>query len=216
MRTSPQRGCFITVEGSEGVGKSSNIAYLERLLVARGRRVVVTREPGGTALGEQIRTLLLGHQDEGICITAELLLMFAARAQHLHALIEPALRSGACVVCDRFTDATYAYQGGGRGVAREPIAVLEHLVHGSLQPDLTFVLDLPVEVGLERAGRRGAPDRFESEHIAFFGRVRRAYLERAAREPERIRVIDASGPLDQVQDRIRREMEAFLSASGTV
>jgi dTMP kinase len=206
-------GRFITVEGVEGGGKSTNLAFVRACLEAAGKRVVVTREPGGTPLGEEIRGLLLGHLHDTMAPDTELLLMFAARAEHIARVIRPALERGDWVVCDRFTDATYAYQGGGRGVAEERIAALEQWVQGELRPDLTLLLDVPVALGLQRAGRRSAPDRFESEEAAFFERVRGAYLERARREPERLRVLDASGPLAQVQAAIRLALERLLAGT---
>lgn len=204
------RGRFLTVEGTEGAGKSSNIDFIRRSLEERGIEVVLTREPGGTPLAEEIRNLLLTPRDEAVCDDAELLLVFAARAQHLAQLIKPALARGAWVLCDRFTDATFAYQGGGRGIDPARIAVLEELVQGSLRPDCTFLLDLPVELGLSRARARSAPDRFEQEKQAFFERIRDCYLERAAREPQRFAVIDASVPLDEVQRQIAVQLERLL------
>jgi dTMP kinase len=204
-------GRFITVEGGEGVGKSSNLEFIRSRLEAAGKTVVVTREPGGTPLGEQVRALLLDHRHDGMSADAELLLMFAARAEHLAQVIRPALAEGEWVLCDRFTDATYAYQGGGRGIAAERIAVLEDWVQGALRPDLTLLLDAPVTVGMARAGRReGGADRFEREQTAFFERVRATYLERASRFPERYRVIDAGEPLAAVQEQLRRTLDGFL------
>jgi len=161
-------GKFITIEGSEGVGKSSNIAFIENYLLDAGKDVLLTREPGGTELGEAIRNLLLDAKNTAMCSDTELLLMFAARAQHLDEVIRPALAAGKWVICDRFTDATYAYQGGGRGIPDSRIAILEQWVQNDLQPDLTLLLDMPVAAGLERAGKRSAPDRFEQEKLAFF------------------------------------------------
>ncbi len=193
------RGRFITVEGGEGAGKSTCLTFIRDRLAAAGHEVVVTREPGGTPLAERIRDLLLGHHTDGMSDDCELLLVFAARADHLARVIRPALERGAWVLSDRFTDATYAYQGGGRGLDMGRIAELEQLVQGDLRPDLTLLLDLPVSTGLARAaGRAEAPDRFESEAAAFFERVRTAYRERAARDPERIRVVDAGRPLEAV------------------
>ena len=195
-------GRFITLEGIEGVGKTTNLNYVRDYLQQRGIEVVTTREPGGTPLAEQIRELLLTPRQEPVAELTELLLMFAARAQHLHALIEPALARGAWVLCDRFTDATFAYQGGGRQLDAAPVALLEQLVQGARRPDLTLLLDLPVTVGLQRARARSTPDRFESERIEFFERVRQAYLARAAAEPERIALIDAAPALSEVQRQI--------------
>ncbi|WP_295461749.1 dTMP kinase [uncultured Pseudomonas sp.] len=196
-------GLFITLEGPEGAGKSTNRDYLAELLGAAGREVVLTREPGGTPLAERIREILLAPAAEPMAVDTELLLMFAARAQHLAQVVRPALARGALVLCDRFVDATYAYQGGGRGVPTARIATLEAFVLGDLQPDLTLVFDLPVEIGLARAARRGALDRFEQEQRAFFEAVRQTYLERAQAVPERYRIIDASRSLAEVQADLR-------------
>ena len=196
------RGLFITLEGGEGAGKSTNLAYARQCLERAGKTVVVTREPGGTELGERVREILLHRRDLDISAESELLLMFAARAEHLAKVIHPALTAGKTVLCDRFTDATYAYQGGGRGIPAERIAVIEDWVQGSLRPDLTLVLDLPVDAGRARAGQRSDPDRFELENNEFFTRVRATYLARAAREPGRVRVVDASQNLEQVQQQI--------------
>nr|WP_205297710.1 dTMP kinase [Pantoea sp. Cy-639] len=190
---------FITLEGPEGAGKSTNREYLAARLREQGVDVVMTREPGGTPLAERIRELLLAPSDELMAADTELLLMFAARAQHLAEVIRPALARGAVVLCDRFTDATYAYQGGGRGLSVERIAILESFVQGELRPDLTLVFDLPVEVGLARAAARGRLDRFEQEGQAFFEAVRQAYLQRAARQPQRYSLLDAAQPLAAVQ-----------------
>ena len=196
------RGLFITLEGGEGAGKSTNLAYARQCLERAGKTVVVTREPGGTELGERVREILLHRRDLDISAESELLLMFAARAEHLAKVIHPALTAGKTVLCDRFTDATYAYQGGGRGIPAERIAAIEDWVQGSLRPDLTLVFDLPVEAGRARAGQRSEPDRFELESNEFFTRVRATYLARAAREPGRVRIIDASQNLEQVQQQI--------------
>jgi len=201
---------FITVEGIEGAGKTSCMDLLERRIRERGHQVLVTREPGGTPMGEDLRQLLLGHRHDGMADDTELLLMFAARAEHLHAKIEPALAGGSWVLCDRFTDATYAYQGYGRGIDLQRIAALETWVLGERRPDLTLLLDLPVEVGLERAGRRSTPDRFESQALAFFERVRRGYLGLAAASPGRFRVVDAGQSLDKVSQQVTAAIDAFL------
>jgi dTMP kinase len=193
------RGKFITLEGVEGVGKSTNITFIEAHLQQRKIPVVVTREPGGTVLAEKIRQLLLDADSEAIAEPAELLMMFAARAQHIKHVIEPALAQGRWVLCDRFTDATYAYQGGGRNMKISAIQWLEQFVQGHLKPDLTLLLDAPVEVGVERAKQRGKFDRFESEKISFFERVRRAYLVQMGLYPERIKLINANQPLADVQ-----------------
>jgi len=192
-------GLFITLEGPEGAGKSTNRDYLADRLRERGLEVVLTREPGGTPLAERIRDLLLAPSAEPMAVDTELLLMFAARAQHLAQVIRPALERGAVVLCDRFTDATYAYQGGGRGVPETRITELERFVQGELRPDLVLVFDLPVEVGLARAAARGRLDRFEQEGQGFFEGVRQAYLRRAQATPERYRIIDAAQPLAGVQ-----------------
>ncbi len=204
---------FITFEGIEGAGKSSNIIYAETLLKSSGKPVMLTREPGGTPLGESLRELLLGHQHDGMSFKAELLLMFAARAQHLESKILPALERGEWVICDRFTDATYAYQGGGRHLDTAAISLLETLVQGERRPDLTILLDLPVSLGLERAGKRSAPDRFEQEKHDFFERVRAAYLDIAARDPQRVKVVDASLSLQQVQQQIKSVLSSFLKSA---
>ena len=208
------RGRFITVEGIEGAGKTSCLELLEARIRARGHQLLVTREPGGTPLGEDLRNLLLDHRHDGMADDTELLLMFAARAEHLHARIEPALARGAWVLCDRFTDATYAYQGYGRGIHLQRIATLETWVQGERRPDLTLLLDLPVETGLERAGRRSTPDRFESQALAFFERVRRGYLSLAAMHPDRYRVIDADQPLAAVSAHVVDEIDRFLDGCG--
>jgi len=205
-------GKFITIEGSEGVGKSSNIAFIENYLLDVGKDVLLTREPGGTALGENIRNLLLDAKNTVMCSDTELLLMFAARAQHLDEVIRPALAADKWVICDRFTDATYAYQGGGRGIDESRITTLEHWVQNELQPDITILLDMPVAVGLERASKRSAPDRFEQEKLAFFERVRDSYLARARKHAERFRVVDAEPALAAVQAQIRDILDAIISA----
>nr|WP_245355234.1 dTMP kinase [Pseudomonas sp. BP7] len=197
---------FITLEGPEGAGKSTNRDYLAARLREHGLDVVLTREPGGTPLAEKVRELLLAPSDEGMAADTELLLVFAARAQHLAQVIRPALARGSVVLCDRFTDATYAYQGGGRGLSVERIAALEQFVQGDLRPDLTLVFDLPVEVGLARAAARGRLDRFEQEGQAFFEAVRQAYLQRAQGAPQRYSLLDAAQSLEAVQ----RDIDALL------
>jgi dTMP kinase len=210
-----KKGLFITLEGGEGAGKSTQMAYvqqrLQQHLQKAGKTLHVTREPGGTELSEQIRELLLDHRQTAMDSDTELLLMFAARAQHLAQLIRPALATGEWVLCDRFTDATYAYQGGGRGIDMARIAVLEDWVQGPLRPDLTLLLDLPIEVGMARAGERGELDRFEREQQAFFERVRQTYLERAAAEPARYRIIDAAQGIEQVQAQIDAVLAPLLT-----
>ncbi len=204
-------GKFITIEGGEGVGKSSNIAFIAELLRQHGKEVVLTREPGGTPLAERIRTLLLDKNESAMCVDTELLLMFAARAQHLAEVIIPGLHAGKWIVCDRFTDATYAYQGAGRGIAISRIAQLENWVQAELRPDITVLLDLPVAEGLQRASHRSAPDRFEQERADFFERVRQGYLELAHADPRRYRVIDASPELTVVQQHISKALLPYLS-----
>lgn len=196
------RGKLITLEGGEGVGKSTNLAFIQQQLERAGVELVVTREPGGTELAEKIRQLLLTPISEPISELAELLLVFAARAQHIEQLIEPALSRGAWVLCDRFIDATYAYQGGGRSMNLDIIQSLESLVLKSLKADMTLLLDLSVEIGMSRARARADLDRFEQEQMSFFEAVRATYLARAQADPDRILVIDAEPPLEQVQAQI--------------
>ena len=210
MNDSVTTGQFITIEGTEGVGKSTNMAFIEDWLKKAGKELVITREPGGTVLGEKLRTVLLDAKEQSMADDTELLLMFAARAQHLHEVIKPALTSGKWVLCDRFTDATYAYQGGGRGIEMSRIEQLEQWVQGDLRPDLTLIFDLPVNVGLERAGKRSAPDRFELEKHDFFNKVRDTYLSRAAAQPGRYQVIDASPSINDVQQSIQSVLEKMV------
>jgi dTMP kinase len=205
-------GLFITLEGPEGAGKSTNREYLAERLRERGIDVLLTREPGGMPLAERIRELLLEPSDESMAADTELLLVFAARAQHLQQVIRPALANGCVVLCDRFTDATYAYQGGGRGLSIERIAQLEQFVQGELRPDLTLIFDLPVEIGLARAAARGRLDRFEQEGRGFFEAVRQAYLQRAAQAPQRYRVLNAGQTLAQVQADIDALLPSLLEA----
>jgi len=207
------RGKFITIEGTEGVGKTTNMAFIKAWLEAKKLPYLSTREPGGTPLAEQIREVLLAPRAELVCSASELLLMFAGRAQHIDQVIEPALVGGNWVLCDRFTDATYAYQGAGRNMGSDLIAKLEILVQGSLRPDLTLILDIPVEIGLTRASARSDPDRFELEQVEFFERVRRGYLGIAEQDPDRCKLIDASQPLEQVQSQIVGVLEAFYASS---
>jgi dTMP kinase len=206
-----KRGLFLTLEGAEGVGKSTNIEYITQYLERRGIEYVLTREPGGTALAEKIRDLLLAVHEEPMSELTELLLVFAARAQHLDKVIQPALSKGKWVVCDRFTDATFAYQGAGRGLSVETIGQLQSLVQGELRPDLTLILDLNPEIGLARASNRGELDRFELEQQSFFRHVRQGYLDIAQAEPERCRVIDASKPLTDVKLDLLAALEQGLS-----
>lgn len=212
MTNLPLTARLITLEGGEGVGKSTNMAFVAERLRATGREVVVTREPGGTPLAEEIRGLLLAPRDEAVAPDAELLLLFAARAQHWQTLMLPALERGAWVLCDRFIDATHAYQGGGRGLPAATIAALEQLVLQGRLPGLTLLLDAPVGTGMARAASRGAADRFEQEQAAFFERIRAGYLARAAADPARVRVIDAAQPLAQVQQQLSGELAHYLSA----
>ncbi|PHS69845.1 MAG: dTMP kinase [Cycloclasticus sp.] len=195
-------GKFITLEGVEGVGKTTNLNFIAEYLEKAGKSVVITREPGGTEIAEKIRALLLDHNEEKLCNEAELLLMFAARAQHVENVIKPALEKGSWVLCDRFTDATYAYQGGGRDFNMNDIKWIENFVQKGLAPDKTILLDLSVEVGLQRAASRSEPDRFESEKQAFFEKVRGVYLDRAKVEPQRFHIVDASKTVEQVQQNI--------------
>ena len=213
MRETTMRGKFITIEGTEGVGKTTNIQFIQSWMEKNQLAFATTREPGGTPLAEQIRELLLAPREEKVCNTAELLLMFAARAQHLNQVIEPMLAEGAWVLCDRFTDATFAYQGAGRHMRNDLISELELLVQGSLRPDLTLILDIPVEIGLQRAGERSTPDRFELEQIEFFERVRKRYLQIAEESPERCVIIDASQSLTGVQAQIEKALTRFLETA---
>lgn len=203
------RGKFITIEGTEGVGKTTNIQFIQDWMDRKKLTYGCTREPGGTPLAEQLRELLLAPREESVCNTAELLMVFAARAQHLNQVIEPMLAEGAWVLCDRFTDATYAYQGAGRHMRDDLIRDLELMVQGSLQPDLTLILDIPVQIGLARASERSTPDRFEQEQVEFFERVRKRYLQIAKDNPQRCVVIDASLTLEGVQAQITQTLETF-------
>ena len=205
------RGKFITVEGIEGVGKSTNIDFLSSLIEEKGLAVVRTREPGGTPMAERIRELLLEHGEEPMTDIAELLLFFAARSVHIHNAIKPALLAGKWVVCDRFTDASRAYQGDGRGLNQKTINTLADWVQEDLQPDLTILLDAPAEIGMDRAGRRGAADRLEIEKTDFYARVRDGYLALADSEPERFAVIDASQSLEQVQAAIGENVGRLMN-----
>lgn len=209
-RSGSPRGLFITLEGGEGVGKSTQVAALRQFLEARGVPLVTTREPGGTPVAEAIRGLLLSRDHPPMHPDTELLLMFAARAEHLRTLILPALEAGKWVLCDRFTDATYAYQGGGRGLDPRRIAALEDWVQGAVRPDLTLLLDVDVHTGLARARGRSEADRFEQETVDFFERVRQAYLERARREPGRYRVINAGQPIEAVTAALREAVAPLL------
>ena len=205
------KGLFITVEGIEGAGKSTQVDCIKEYLEEAGNDVVVTREPGGTAIGEAVRALVLDPANAGLADDTELLMMFSSRAEHIARIIQPALSADKFIVCDRFTDATYAYQGGGRGIPYHRIAILEDWVQGTLRPDLTFVLDVPVTIGLERARRRSGKDRFEREDIAFFNRVRDAYIERVRQHPERYHLIDAAPPSTAVRASIMEVLEAWVA-----
>ncbi|KXO10347.1 MULTISPECIES: dTMP kinase [Marinobacter] len=204
------RGRFITFEGTEGVGKSTQLENAANTLKDLGVDFIVTREPGGTPMAENIRELLLSPREEPVHETTELLLMFAARAQHLHNRILPALDKGQWVLCDRFTDATFAYQGGGRGVPAERIALLETLVQGEVRPDHVILLDAPVETGMARAKKRGELDRFEQETLAFFQRIRDTYLARATAMPGNYHVVNAALPLEQVSASVSALLAALV------
>lgn len=208
---SPSAGRFITLEGIEGVGKTTQVETVRTTLLGLGRACRLTREPGGTPLAEDIRALVLAPREESVPGSAELLLMFAARAVHVTNLIRPTLAAGEDIVCDRFTDATYAYQGGGRGVPVEQIAALEHITHGELQPHLTVLLDAPPEIALQRARRRSAADRFEAETLEFFARVRATYLARAAASPGRFVVVDATQDLAAVTDAVAAAVRSAVT-----
>ncbi len=200
-------GKFITLEGIEGVGKTTHIGFISSSLKTMGHQVLVTREPGGTRAGESIREILLHGKDIQIDSMTELLLIFAARAQHLQEVVRPALAAGIYVLCDRFTDATYAYQGGGRGIAEGEIRILENLVQQGLQPDLTLLFDASVQTGLARANKRSEADRFETETVGFFERVRQSYLKRARNAPQRFRIIDAEQTLSAIEQDISSVLE---------
>ena len=202
---------FITLEGGEGVGKTTNLAFIEDYLTSRGIDLLKTREPGGTPLGERIRGLLL--DSDAMNNATELLLVFAARAQHISEVIRPALAAGRWVLCDRFTDASYAYQGGGRDIDTSVIEFLEQWVQAELQPDLTLLLDTPIEVGMSRVRQRGVADRFESEQFDFFEKVRMAYLKRADQYPTRIKQVDASGDLESVRANIALHLNQIIENS---
>ena len=199
-------GKFITLEGIDGAGKSTHLAWLAGYIQDRGLKAVVTREPGGTALGEKLRALLL-DKNEAMHLETEALLMFAARREHLNKVIAPALAQGVWVLCDRFTDATFAYQGSGRGADWERLKTLENWVQGSVQPDLTLLFDVAPAVGRERAGSIKTPDRFEQESDDFFQRVREGYLRRAREDATRVRVLDAGASIEQIQRQVRAIVE---------
>jgi len=206
-------GKFISIEGIEGAGKSTQLAFIERYLKQQGKNVVVTREPGGTALGEQVRELLLAPRDEGMAVDTELLLMFAARAEHIEQVIKPAIQRGDWVISDRFVDATFAYQGGGRGIAAERIEQISAWTLNGLQTDITFLFDLTVELGQQRViSRNGVVDRFEQEKTAFFQKIRDCYLQRSQQEPNRIKVIDASKTINEIELQLTAALDRLLSA----
>ena len=210
MTDAAAKGKFITVEGIEGVGKSTNIEVMRNAIESRGLPVLTSREPGGTPAAEQIRGLLLDHGDEPVPDIAELLLMFAARSLHVRNVIEPALTAGTWVICDRFTDTSRAYQGAGRQFPLEDIDRIADWVHSDVQPDLTVLLDAPVELARQRAGLRGQPDRIETERSEFFERARACFLDLAEQEPERFAVIDASHDLATVQAASRLAVDQLL------
>lgn len=210
VAASDMTGKFITVEGIEGVGKSSNIEVMRDAIEARGLQVLTSREPGGTPTAEQIRGILLEHGDEPVPDIAELLLMFAARSLHVNNVIQPAINAGTWVICDRFTDTSRAYQGAGRGFPLEEIDRIADWVHPDLQPDLTLLLDAPVDIGMQRAGERSQPDRIEIAKVDFFTRARDCYLELAKSEPERFAVVDASQGIDDVRASVATVVNRLL------
>ncbi|MCL4113616.1 UNVERIFIED_CONTAM: hypothetical protein GTU68_001049, partial [Idotea baltica] len=206
----PNKGLFITFEGVEGAGKTTNIEYIAEKITSAGHDILLTREPGGTELSEAIRELLISKEYPEMHVDTELLLMFAARSEHLNKKILPAINSGKWVLCDRFTDATFAYQGGGRGISESTISTLETLVQGSLKPDYTFLFDLNADIGLARAKSRGETDRFEQQHIDFFNRVRSKYLAMAEAEKQRYRIVNAEYDLATVQSQIDTLLKEIL------
>jgi len=206
-------GKFISIEGIEGAGKSTQLTFIENYLKQQGITVVVTREPGGTALGEQVRELLLSPRKEGMAADTELLLMFAARAEHVEQVIKPAIQRGDWVISDRFVDATFAYQGGGRGISTQRIKQISDWTLRDLQTDVTFLFDLPVELGQQRViSRKGDIDRFEQEKAAFFQKIRDCYLQRSQQEPNRIRVIDASKSINEIEIQLSTILDKMISA----
>jgi dTMP kinase len=210
-----KRGVFISLEGGEGAGKSTNATWLADYLRSQGKTVLVTREPGGTEVAEAIREVLLSPELPGMNADTELLLMFAARNEHLQSKILPALGQGTWVICDRFTDATYAYQGYGRGISLARIAELEHWVQGNLRPDYVILFDLDVATGMARAQARGRADRFEQEHVAFFERIRVGYQERAQQSPQRYPIINAAQSLEQVRQQLQAVAERIVAEAVT-
>ena len=205
-----KKGLFITLEGIEGAGKSTVVDFIEDFLTKEGHDVIKTREPGGTVIGEQIREILLKNENYTLTYDTELLLVFSARAQHIQEVILPALSSGKTILCDRFTDASYAYQGGGRGIDESRINLLEKWVQGDLRPTLTLLFDLDVSIGMQRTKKRSDADRFEREEIIFFEKIRNTYLERAKKEPQRFRIINAASSLENVKEQIVTILKDFL------
>ena len=205
-----KKGLFITLEGIEGAGKSTAVDFIEDFLTKEGHDVIKTREPGGTVIGEQIREILLKNENSTLTYDTELLLVFSARAQHIQEVILPALSSGKIILCDRFTDASYAYQGGGRGIDASRINLLEKWVQGDLRPNLTLLFDLDVSIGMQRTKKRSDADRFEREEINFFEKIRNTYLERAKNEPQRFRIINSASSLESVKEQIITILKDFL------
>tara|TARA_B100001013_G_C24553105_1_gene419448 strand:+ start:269 stop:892 length:624 start_codon:yes stop_codon:yes gene_type:complete len=205
-----KKGLFITLEGIEGAGKSTAVDFIEDFLTKEGHDVIKTREPGGTVIGEQIREILLKNENYTLTYDTELLLVFSARAQHIQEVILPALSSGKIILCDRFTDASYAYQGGGRDIDASRINLLEKWVQGDLRPNLTLLFDLDVSIGMQRTKKRSDADRFEREEINFFEKIRNTYLERAKNEPQRFRIINSASSLESVKEQIITILKDFL------
>jgi dTMP kinase len=205
-----KKGLFVTLEGIEGAGKSTVVDFIEDFLTKEGHVVIKTREPGGTVIGEQIREILLKNENSTLTYDTELLLVFSARAQHIQEVILPALSSGKTILCDRFTDASYAYQGGGRGIDASRINLLEKWVQGDLRPNLTLLFDLDVSIGMQRTKKRSDADRFEREEIIFFEKIRNTYLERAKKEPQRFRIINSASSLENVKEQIVSILKDFL------
>jgi len=207
------KGLFLSLEGSEGAGKSTSLKFIKQWFANHDIDLIVTREPGGTPFAEEIRNLLLANREEKVASDAELLLMYASRAQHCQQFIIPHLNKGHYVISDRFNDASFAYQGFGRGLDLQRLTALDQWCLGDFKPDLTLFLDISVELGLKRAGDRSTPDRFEVEDITFFDNVRKGYLERAKNEPDRIKVIDASGSIQEVQSRLAAVLETVINGN---
>ena len=205
-----KKGLLITLEGIEGAGKSTAVDFIEDFLTKKGHDVIKTREPGGTVIGEQIREILLKNENYTLTYDTELLLVFSARAQHIQEVILPALSSGKIILCDRFTDASYAYQGGGRDIDASRINLLEKWVQGDLRPNLTLLFDLDVSIGMQRTKKRSDADRFEREEINFFEKIRNTYLERAKKEPQRFRIINSASSLENVKEQIVSILKDFL------